>query len=50
MKASDMLREEQKMRGILEGEVLKMVLDVKTRWNSTYHNKMMIRQRAREFS
>lgn len=35
--ASDMLREEQKMRGILEGEVLKMVLDVKTRWNSTYH-------------
>lgn len=35
--ASDMLREELKARGILEGEILKMILDVKTRWNSTFY-------------
>lgn len=35
--ASDQLREEQRIRGILDGEILKLILDVPTRWNSTYY-------------
>ncbi|XP_030750852.1 zinc finger BED domain-containing protein 4-like [Sitophilus oryzae] len=34
--ASDELRKVQKSRGILEGNCLKLILDIKTRWNSTY--------------
>lgn len=34
--ASDELRKVQKNKGILEGNCLKLILDVKTRWNSTY--------------
>ncbi|VEN49326.1 unnamed protein product [Callosobruchus maculatus] len=34
---SDSLRKQQLEKGILEGNIKKLVLDVKTRWNSTYH-------------
>ncbi|CAG9862308.1 unnamed protein product [Phyllotreta striolata] len=35
--ASDELRRIQQNRGTPEGNMLKMILDVKTRWNSTYY-------------
>ncbi|KAJ8930136.1 hypothetical protein NQ314_017102 [Rhamnusium bicolor] len=34
--ASDELRHIQRLRGVLEGNILKLILDVKTRWNSIY--------------
>lgn len=37
VKASDQLRKAQTEAGKSEGKILKMILDVKTRWNSTYY-------------
>lgn len=35
--ACDQLRKHQKDKGILEGNIKKIIIDVKTRWNSTFY-------------